>query len=53
MKNKEQIKNRINKMNKRIKSLWVQYDESKSDFFINEIDVLEEKIELLNWVLSS
>tara|TARA_B100000497_G_C7568581_1_gene342680 strand:+ start:549 stop:710 length:162 start_codon:yes stop_codon:yes gene_type:complete len=53
MKTQEQIKNRINKMNKRIKSLWVQYDESKSDFLVNKIDVLEEKIEMLNWVLSS
>lgn len=55
MKNQEQIEKRIQKLENRIKDLWVRYDKiesvDKSQGVLNNITKCEEKIDLLNWVL--
>jgi hypothetical protein len=40
-------------MNERIQTLWNRYDKHKSSSLLNQIDLLEQQIELLNWVLGS
>jgi len=51
MKTKEQIEKRINQIEKRIEQLWIRYDKHKTEFYYNRIETLEEKIQLLNWIL--
>ena len=51
MKTKEQIEKRINQLEKRIEQLWIYHDKHKTDFYFNKIEILEQKIDLLNWIL--
>lgn len=53
MKNEEQIKRRIKRLEERIEQLESRFDKSGQPFIINEIKRYEEKIELLNWVLGA
>ena len=53
MKNQEQISKRIEWLENRINELEVRYEKCKRPSLYREIELCEEKIELLNWVLGN
>jgi hypothetical protein len=53
MKNKEQLEKKIKWLENRIDQLEVRYEKSKRTTLYREIQLCDEKIALLNWVLGN